>query len=216
MTQQSDQLNSGKRKKFMGPLIALVIVIVLCATAAVSLYGEYRNHNQDSQASVTHGVTPVATSTATLTIQGRRAHVLAVVDGDTLDVSFATSTQHQRIRLIGVNTPESVDKRKPVQCFGKEASAYTASLINTHAPDRMLTFVPDQSQGEYDKYGRYLAYAYFPDGSMLNEMLIRDGYGFEYTYRTPYDHQKLFKEAQASARDDGRGLWSTETCSGKV
>ena len=147
---------------------------------------------------------------------GRPVHSARAVDGDTLNIKFADSDERVYVRLIGVNTPESVDPRKSVQCFGKEASRYTATLMSTITSDTPAYVVMDSSQNEHDRYGRLLAYVYLPDGSLLNERIIADGYGFEYTYRTPYIFQTRFKAAERAARAAGSGLWATRACSGEL
>ena len=150
---------------------------------------------------------------------GRPIIITRAIDGDTVDVEFVDAPKNSdraRVRLIGVNTPESVDPRKPVQCFGKEASAHTTELVAGITRERPATLVVDATQGEYDKYQRLLAYIYLPDGTLLNERIIAGGYGFEYTYRTPYIHQARFKEAEKAAKIANRGLWAPEACSGEL
>ena len=112
--------------------------------------------------------------------------VTYVVDGDTIDIE--NQQGENRLRLIGINTPESVDPRRPVQCFGKEASTYARSIL-TGENVRIET---DPSQGLLDKYGRTLGYVFLSDGRNFNELMIRDGYAYEYTYDKPYKYQKLF------------------------
>ena len=117
-----------------------------------------------------------------------------------------------RVRLIGVDTPESVDPREPVQCFGREASAYTRRLVDGQA----VLLEVDPTQGEFDRYDRRLGYVWTTDGRLVNYDLIRDGYAFEYTYNLPYRYQDAFKAAQRSARETSAGLWGPDTCAGDV
>lgn len=132
--------------------------------------------------------------------------VTRVVDGDTIiaDINGA----QEKIRLIGVDTPETVDPRKPVQCFGKEASAFTKNLLE----GKEVRLEHDSSQGDRDKYGRLLRYVFLPDDTFINKEIIAQGYGHEYTYRTPYQHQADFRVAERSARETQRGLWSPTAC----
>ncbi|HYE22966.1 MAG TPA: thermonuclease family protein [Candidatus Paceibacterota bacterium] len=132
--------------------------------------------------------------------------VQRVVDGDTLVVDISGS--EITLRLIGVNTPETVDPRKPVECFGKEASAQTTSLLA--GQNVLLGF--DSSQGNWDKYNRLLTYVYREDGLFINKYLIENGYGHEYTYNTPYKFQEEFDEAEEYARENKKGLWAPEAC----
>jgi micrococcal nuclease len=117
-----------------------------------------------------------------------------------------------KIRLIGLDTPETVDPRKPVQCFGKEASAKAKELLTV----KSVRVEKDPSQGEFDKYGRLLAYIYLPDGTLFNKYMISEGYGHEYTYNLPYKYQKEFKAAQAQARTGKKGLWADGACGGNT
>jgi micrococcal nuclease len=135
--------------------------------------------------------------------------VLRVVDGDTIDI--LKGGEKVRIRLIGINAPESVDPRRPVECFGKEASRYADTLLR----GKEVSIETDPSQGNIDKYGRTLAYVYLLDGRSLNLQMIREGYVYEYTYHVPYKYQDEYKIAERDARVHERGLWSPSTCAGK-
>lgn len=133
--------------------------------------------------------------------------VTRVVDGDTIIVLIDGVSE--KVRLIGVDTPETVDPRKPVQCFGKEASAFTKSLLL----DTTVKVEADPSQGDRDKYGRLLRYVFLLDGTLVNQKIIAEGYGHEYTYKLPYKYQSEFKDAQRSARESQKGLWASSACS---
>jgi micrococcal nuclease len=135
--------------------------------------------------------------------------VIKVVDGDTITVSI--NGQNQTIRLIGVDTPEVVDPRQPVQCFGQQASDFS----HTQLDNGQVRLEIDPSQGDKDKYNRLLRYVYLPDNTLFNLTLIQQGYAHEYTYNIPYQFQAEFKQAQQQAQDANRGLWSPNTCSGK-
>lgn len=139
------------------------------------------------------------------------AQVARVVDGDTVDVQFADG-RAERLRLIGMNTPETVDPRKPVQCFAREASAHAHELLDGQA----VTLDGDPSQDIRDRYGRTLAYVWLPDGSLFNRRMIAEGFAHEYTYRVPYLYQADFKAAERSAREQQLGLWSQVTCNGNT
>ncbi len=134
--------------------------------------------------------------------------VLEVVDGDTIKVNLngATTT----IRLIGMDTPETLDPRKVVQCFGKEASAKAKELLS----GKMVRLENDSTAEELDKYSRPLKYVFLEDGTFYNDKMIRDGYAHEYTYNKPYKYQAQFKEAQKEASINLRGLWAADTCNG--
>lgn len=132
-----------------------------------------------------------------------------VIDGDTVRVQVDGDTQ--TVRLVGVDTPELVDPRKPVQCFAKEASDYTKAVLHGQS----VYLEHDPSQGDYDRYGRALAYVWTQSGRMVNLDLIHDGYATEYTYQTPYRYRETFTLAQIDAANQQRGLWSPSTCAGQ-
>lgn len=134
--------------------------------------------------------------------------VTKVTDGDTIQVSINGTVE--KIRLIGINTPETVDPRKTVQCFGKEASDRMKDL----AEGKQVRLEYDDSQGYRDTYGRVLAYVYLEDKQMLNRKMIAEGYAYEYTYMTPYKYQTEFREVQNLAKISARGLWAEDSCNG--
>lgn len=127
--------------------------------------------------------------------------VQEVVDGDTIVVK--TTTGPETVRLIGVDTPETKDPRKPVQCFGPQASDHTKSLL----AGKSVKLVSDPQDSDRDKYHRLLRYVYLGNGTLLNRQLIADGYGFAYTV-FPYTKIDEFKTTEAQARDQKIGLWS--------
>ena len=137
------------------------------------------------------------------------ATVVEVIDGDTMDVRL--DGQVVRLRLIGIDTPEIVDPRQPVQCFGREASVKAHALLD----GQTVALEADPTQDDRDRYGRRLRYVWLPDGRLFNLELVAQGYAFEYTYDLPYKYQATFKEAEHAARAAGRGLWSPATCNGE-
>ncbi len=137
--------------------------------------------------------------------------VLHVVDGDTFDVKI--NGLRKRIRSLGLDTPETVDPRKSVQCFGVEASNKAKEILNSQT----VFLEADSSQANLDKYGRLLRYAWLRDGINFSEIMIRQGYAREYTYLgNPYKYQIRFKQAQQEAVGAGRGLWSADNCASNV
>lgn len=132
------------------------------------------------------------------------AMVTNVVDGDTIDVRF--DGQEHRIRIIGVDTPETKDPNQPVMCFGAEATAFTKDMISRAGNEVYL----EKDVSETDRYDRLLRYVWLPhdDGTrMLNQELVAQGYAQSSTYPPDVKYQDLFVEAQQQARDEGRGLW---------
>lgn len=142
----------------------------------------------------------VASLFLSLALASETATVTRVVDGDTLVVSIAG--QEERVRLIGVDTPETVHPQKPVEYFGKEASAFTRQLVE----GKTVRLEEDADTTDRDRYDRLLRYAYLPDGRLLNAEIIGQGYGHAYT-RFPFTKMEEFRRLQREAREAGRGLW---------
>ncbi len=118
-----------------------------------------------------------------------------VVDGDTIIVEGVG-----RVRLIGVDTPETVHPNRPVEFFGKEASAFTKRLLE----GKRVRLEYDQERT--DRYGRTLAYVYLADGTFVNAEIIRRGYGHAYT-RFAFRYMDEFRQFEREARNNRRGLW---------
>ena len=123
------------------------------------------------------------------------------VDGDTIIVNI--DGKKERVRLIGVDTPETKHPKKPVEYYGKEASAFTKQRVE----GKKVRLEYDQQRR--DKYGRLLAYVYLEDATFLNAEIIKQGYGFAYT-RFPFKYLDDFREYEKEARENKRGLWSGE------
>ena len=136
--------------------------------------------------------------------------VKKVIDGDTIEIERYGKAE--KVRMIGIDTPETLDPRKPVQCFGKEASDKSKDLLSGGRV--RLEF--DPIVGEKDKYNRLLAYVW-SDNELVNLKLIKEGYANEYIYRSQsYKYQNEFKNAQTVAKESSIGLWSPQTCNGKT
>lgn len=130
--------------------------------------------------------------------------VTEVYDGDTVVVDI--EGRATEVRLIGVDTPETVHPDKPVQFYGPEASAFTKRTLNGTRVWLELDD-PGRPGGAIDAYGRTLAYIITPDGRNFNLELVRLGYGRAYT-RFPFKYKKEFRAAEQEARSQGRGLWA--------
>jgi len=133
--------------------------------------------------------------------QSTTVKVARVIDGDTIEIEGG-----QKVRLIGIDTPETVDPRVAVACFGKEASDETKNLLES----KSVSLEKDIS--ETDKYGRLLRYA-FLDKLFVNDYLVRQGFAQVSTYPPDVKYQDQFLAAQKEARDNNRGLWSS--CQGE-
>lgn len=128
--------------------------------------------------------------------------VVKVIDGDTIDVARPGETAKERVRLIGVDAPETKDPRKPVQCFGKEASQFTSRLEGK-------TVWLEYDVEPKDRYGRTLAYVVLDDGAFFNLILAEEGYAQPLTIPPNVKYADRFVEAARKARAEGRGLWSS-------
>ena len=128
--------------------------------------------------------------------------VTRVVDGDTLILS-----PNDRVRLIGVDTPETVHPKKMVECYGKEAKEYTRSTV-AGQNIRLVLDDANAARRHKDRYGRTLGYVYLQDGMMLNAELIRRGFAHAYI-RFPFRYLVEFRRMEQEARGRGVGLWSS-------
>jgi micrococcal nuclease len=198
-----------------------ILLVILCIAALALVYeyaykqglavnkSSWQNIRPQSQAASKNG-----TSNKQSTTYSGEYTVVKVIDGDTIDIVSKDKKDLNkiRVRLLGVNTPESVDPDRPVECFGKEASNYVTDILRSST----VTLVLDPNKPEKDQYGRVLAYIRLPSGELLNQRIIEDGYGYEYTYhKERYQYQTEFKVAEARAKAAKLGLWSPSSCSGR-
>lgn len=123
--------------------------------------------------------------------------VVRVIDGDTIELENG-----QRVRYIGIDTPETVDPRKPVQCFGVEASNRNKQLVE----GKRVRLEKDLS--ETDQYGRLLRYVYVND-IFVNLSLVQDGFAYSSSYPPDVKYQSQFTEAQRIALEQKKGLWDS-------
>jgi micrococcal nuclease len=139
------------------------------------------------------------TNTAEMPAVLEVAPVTNVVDGDTIDVLI--NGKEMRVRYIGIDTPETVDPRRPVGCFGREASERNRRLVEGKSVGL------ERDVSETDQYERLLRYVWV-DGQMVNETLVEEGYAKAVTYPPDVKYADLFASLQGQAREAGRGLWS--------
>lgn len=144
--------------------------------------------------------TETASTSATQGVEGEKTIVTKVVDGDTIVVNGEFT-----VRLVGIDTPETVDPRRPVGCFGKEASNKTKELLSGQE------VIMQKDVSDVDKYKRLLRYIFLPlpDGNTLfvNDYLVREGYAKSLTYPPDVKYSEQFRQAEREARENNRGLW---------
>ena len=122
------------------------------------------------------------------------------VDGDTIAVNM--NGKVEKVRFVGVDTPETHKPNTPVQCYGPAAAAYTKTIIGSH----QVRLVSDELSTDRDRYNRLLRYVYLPDGTLVNEKLIQNGYGFYYPY-FPFSKSAQFEADEKGAIAANKGLW---------
>jgi len=132
--------------------------------------------------------------------------VVSVTDGDTLKINL--DGRVEVVRVIGINTPETVHPTAPVECYGAEASKEAKRLLS----GQIVVFSADNTQGKRDKYDRLLGYIELPDGRDFGEQMIQQGFSKEYTYASSYVNQSRYQEAEAFARQNKNGLWADSAC----
>jgi micrococcal nuclease len=133
-----------------------------------------------------------------------QATVLRVVDGDTVVVTGPQDEQ-ERIRVLGIDAPETVSPRLPVQCGGPESAAFAQHML----VGRHVTLVPDPTQAGRDFYRRELRYVRLEDGSDFSVASARAGMSRSYVFgRIPVSERKQIDAAQAQARAEHKGIWS--------
>lgn len=184
-------MQNKKIQEILGYVI--VIGILLSGTSGIIYFQSEKGQNKGKYAE--------------LIKEDQLYRVINVLDGDTLVANVAG--KEVTVRLIGMDTPEVVDPRKPVQCYGPQASAKAKEILS----HKEIYIEKEKSKGkgnkEYDIYGRVLAYAKFADGTSYNQYMIEKGFAKEYTFnKEKYKYQSEFKEAQKKAKKEKLGLWN--------
>lgn len=152
-------------------------------------------------AAVAVGLLALISGCSTDEIGSGMARVERVVDGDTVVVRL--STGEERVRLLGIDTPETVHPSKPPECFGAEASARLAELA---PPGTELRIERDVELR--DRYGRLLAYLWTPEGTFINLTLVEEGYARTLPINPNRAHRSALAAAESTAQQSGAGLWS--------
>jgi endonuclease YncB( thermonuclease family) len=121
------------------------------------------------------------------------------VDGDTVIITM--NGVSEKVRFIGIDTPETHKENTPVQCYGPAAAAYTKQRIGT----TRIRLVADELTTNRDRYDRLLRYVILQDGTNLNMELVQKGYAFAYAF--PFAQSKAFNQAMSQAQAQKAGLW---------
>jgi micrococcal nuclease len=130
--------------------------------------------------------------------------VISITDGDTISVSM--DGKKEKIRLLAIDTPETKDPRKEVQCFGAKASQRMQDFVS----GKYVRLEEDSNQPDRDKYGRLLRYVYLEDGTNINAEMVKQGYAFAYI-KYPTSQLDNMKNLEKSARESKAGLWDSCT-----
>ena len=185
-----------QRKKIISLAAGLIIIGLLITFQGLGQVAQPPVPNTVPTPTIIRESTP----SASLGVSGKEVLVVRVIDGDTIEVEGG-----QKVRYIGIDTPETVDPRRPVGCFGKEASGENRRLIE----GKNVLLVKDVS--DTDKFGRLLRYVYITtdNGSAIfvNDHLVRQGYAHASTYPPDVKFTDRFLQAEKEAREGNRGLW---------
>lgn len=122
------------------------------------------------------------------------------VDGDTVAINM--NGKVEKVRFVGIDTPETHKPNTPVQCYGPAAAAYTKNIIGNNK----VRLVSDSLSTDRDRYDRLLRYVYLPDGTFVNQKLVQNGYAFYYPY-FPFTKSSQFAADQEAAMMTHKGLW---------
>jgi micrococcal nuclease len=190
-----------------------VVAVIITLTAATLFFLDHSCISPSVTKSLQSTQQPASSDISKY--HGRQFAVVKVVDGDTLDIDIPDGNySHTRIRLWGIDTPETKDpraERRPLRetgpmYFGKEASDFATKL----ALGKQVTIYLEKEKNPRDKYHRLLAYIQLPDGKFLNEELLSEGYAYA-DLRFKHGLYNKYKQLESVARSQKRGLWAGVT-----
>lgn len=197
-------LSKGKRWSLVGITIVLAIILtvkILNALPSPTTSSQPEVKSEKTEATPEPNAEPTNNnSSPTPEPDITLVKVINVVDGDTFKIET-----DEVVRLIGIDTPETVHPSKPIQCYGKEASEKMESLIE----GKEIRLEKDVS--ETDRYGRLLRYVYVGD-LFVNEYLVLEGFAKSSSYPPDIKYQNKFVEAQRKAQEENKGLWNISSC----
>lgn len=182
--------------------VAVLLILSFIKIVSPGFYQKFSSVGSEFNSKPTRGFKPEPTTNLSL-CAGRQAcvaRVTKVVDGDTIDLATG-----ERVRYIGVDTPETKHPIKKVECFGKEATEKNKELV-LEKEVRLEKDVSDK-----DRYGRLLRYVYVQD-LFVNDYLARNGFAHAATFPPDVKFSELFLAAEREARENSRGLWAAGAC----
>jgi len=206
--------NILKQRKNITFLIVFILSIILISFSSYSK--EVKTQQPQNETNNSKPEVKGISTTETKVVQVPQINkpqlykVIRVIDGDTVNVEI--DGKEESVRLIGIDSPETKDPRKPVQCFGNEASTKLSGILN----GKQVELISDETQDDKDKYGRLLRYIFVEDGTNINKFMVEEGYAFEYTYNVPYKYMDEFKQVELVAREKQLGLWAEDNCNGQL
>ena len=180
--------------------IIAVLILVLGIVIGFSLSSRSKSQIPQSSSQIFSASQVEQTgrpSPQTLAENRQSAKVIRVIDGDAIEIEDG-----QKVRYIGIDTPETVHPDKAVQCFGQEATDKNRKLVESK------TVELEKDISETDKYGRLLRYVYVED-VFVNDYLVREGYAHASSYPPDVKYQDQFLQAEGEARQSNRGLWGS-------
>ncbi|KAA3663554.1 MAG: hypothetical protein DWQ04_10190, partial [Chloroflexi bacterium] len=132
------------------------------------------------------------------------AEVVRVIDGDT--AVFRINNTEETVRFLGIDAPETVHPNKSAECFGPEASEFVKGVLEE---ETAVYIELDEMTGERDKYGRLLAHIWLEDATLLNELLLQEGYAEFANYGNPTENDSIYLQAENDAKIASIGLWKS-------
>lgn len=186
-------------------LTTFSVVLILAALGIVDLSELSQVATPQPPPLPTASIQPSSTSSAEQS--GELYPVTSVTDGDTFKIMI--NDKKETVRLVGINTPETVDPRKPVECFGRQASDALKQLL----AGQTVRLESDPTQSDRDRYGRLLRFAFLPDGTDVGLWLLENGYAQESLYSdVPHRYRDVYVEAEQVAKTKQAGFWNPNVC----
>lgn len=188
--------------------VTLAIFLILLVISITAYFSTQKNNNQQTQKnkisqSTTAGQIKSASLDQNINDNSSAVLVTRIIDGDTIVIEGG-----QKVRYIGINTPETVHPTKPVECYGHEASNKNRELVEGKK------VILEKDVSETDKYGRLLRYVYLPSGQtdesdiFVNDYLVKEGYANSSSFPPDVKYQDKFVNSEKEARGNNRGLWA--------